>query len=309
MSYAVRFTSRAAEFWAWAGDHLSADPVVSTVVTTVAQRAIRHGDPEPVDGVPSWYAVVTGDRGEVVGVAMRTAPEPPYAPYVLAMPDAAAEQLAVAIRGRGETVEAINGALPSAQVVAEAFGVPSVAERNRLWELRDLIEPAAVPGRLRPATPDPADVALAISWFDVFGAEAAEQATHEPPPASESVDGADMLRRIADGRVHFWEVDGEPVHLTGSNPPAHGVARIGPVYTPGTHRGRGYAAAAVVGVARMLRGNGARVCLFTDEANPVSNRLYARLGFEPVTDMVRLIVEPLSSDELSSQEVSTQKVG
>ena len=30
---------------------------------------------------------------------------------------------------------------------------------------------------------------------------------------------------------------------------------------------------------------GARACLFTDRANPTSNKIYAALGYRPVVDM------------------------
>lgn len=36
---------------------------------------------------------------------------------------------------------------------------------------------------------------------------------------------------------------------------------------------------------------GDEVCLFADRDNPVSLRLYARLGFEPVTDTVDLLLD------------------
>ena len=40
----------------------------------------------------------------------------------------------------------------------------------------------------------------------------------------------------------------------------------------------------------MLLDDGSRVCLFTDLANPTSNRIYAALGFRPVVDMANLVV-------------------
>jgi predicted GNAT family acetyltransferase len=78
------------------------------------------------------------------------------------------------------------------------------------------------------------------------------------------------------------------VHLTGANPPAFGVARIGPVYTPPEHRRRGYAGAAVAQVSQLLRDAGARVCLYTDQANPTSNGIYQAIGYRPVVDQVNL---------------------
>jgi predicted GNAT family acetyltransferase len=43
-------------------------------------------------------------------------------------------------------------------------------------------------------------------------------------------------------------------------------------------------------VSRRLRADGARVCLFTDRANPTSNRIYQAIGFVPVVDMANLVV-------------------
>jgi predicted GNAT family acetyltransferase len=68
------------------------------------------------------------------------------------------------------------------------------------------------------------------------------------------------------------------------------VARIGPVFTPRERRGRGYASAAVAQVTRLVLDQGARACLFTDRANPTSNKIYAALGYRPVVDMVNVVL-------------------
>jgi predicted GNAT family acetyltransferase len=109
----------------------------------------------------------------------------------------------------------------------------------------------------------------------------------EPP------DAGTMLPRIEQGRVWLWEDgNGAPVHLTATNPPAYGVVRIGPVYTPREQRGHGYARAAVAEVSQRLLDDGHRVCLFTDQDNPTSNRVYAAIGYRPVVDMANLVVTP-----------------
>jgi predicted GNAT family acetyltransferase len=81
------------------------------------------------------------------------------------------------------------------------------------------------------------------------------------------------------------------VHLTAGNPPAYGVARIGPVYTPAADRGQGYASAAVAAVSQRHLDAGVRPCLFTDQANPTSNRVYEAIGYRPLVDMVNLVLE------------------
>ena len=97
--------------------------------------------------------------------------------------------------------------------------------------------------------------------------------------------------KISREEIWLWEdAGGEVVHLTAHNPPSFGVARVGPVFTPKAYRGRGYASAGVAGVSRMLRDRGAEVCLYTDQANPTSNKVYAALGFQPLVDQGNWVV-------------------
>jgi GNAT superfamily N-acetyltransferase len=292
----LEFFTDPAEFLAVVGDHLAADPVLGTVVAAVATREAgesARGTAAPHDR-PHWYAVARED-GAVVGVAMRTAPFEPHPLFLLPMPEPAARELACALHARGERVEGANGALPAARVLADETarltgGSVHVAMHTRLFELGELTPPPAPPGHLRPVTEDEAE--LALGWFRAFHADADEQAGRRAGDGhgETSFDLDDVLVRIRSERLWFWD-DGGPVHLTGSNVPAYGVVRVGPVYTPKQHRGRGYAAAAVAEVSRRIVDGGARACLFTDQANPTSNRLYEALGYRRVVDMANLRVE------------------
>lgn len=74
-----------------------------------------------------------------------------------------------------------------------------------------------------------------------------------------------------------------------------GMARIGPVYTPPEHRGHGYAAALTSVASRAALDRGVRdVVLFADAANPVSNRVYQRIGFAAVAENVRYQFTPMA---------------
>ncbi|PWN01601.1 GNAT family N-acetyltransferase [Nocardioides silvaticus] len=292
--YQVGFEEDPARFLERAGAHLAADPVVSTVVASIAQRMAR-ASPNMLAAPYSWFAVVTGPDGAIAGAAMRTAPFVPYPPYLLAMPDGAARALADAVLDREEEVRGVNGALPASRVFADRVaercgGSVEVTMHTRLFELGTLVDPRPVRGRLRPAYDDEAP--LALEWFRRFHQDADEQAGHtDHPDRGETTSMDDVRDRIRRGRLWMWVDESDtPRHLTGANPPAFGVARIGPVFTPKEERGRGYASAAVAEVSRLLQAEGARVTLFTDQANPTSNRIYTALGFEPVVDMVELSI-------------------
>ncbi len=136
--------------------------------------------------------------------------------------------------------------------------------------------PASPPGAARPATP--ADGDLVEEWYDAFNRELHLQAPR------------DLVRRQLAARlrgdgggVDLWVRDGAPVSLAayGSYTP-HG-ARVGPVYTPPALRGQGYATALVAGTTHHLLERGRRFCFLTaDLANPVSNRIYRRIGYRQV---------------------------
>ena len=90
-------------------------------------------------------------------------------------------------------------------------------------------------------------------------------------------------------RFWLWEADGEPVALAGaSGATPHGI-RIGPVYTPPPHRGRGFASNLTAAVSQTLLDEGRRFCfLYANQANGTANRIYQGIGYEPVTDAVML---------------------
>ena len=298
-TYDVRFTTDPAEFLAVAQAHLAADPVVTTVMATVTSRHRDEraaGLPPPADR-PEWWAVVRDAGGAIAGLAMRNARTPPHPMFVLPMDEGAALALARAIHQRGEAIGGLNGSLPAAEVMAGELArlqgdSVEVAQHTRLFELVELVPPVGVPGWLRTATLD--DLDLAKRWVDRFMHDADVQAGRDPGQVSdahgrEEIDPEDLRRKIERGVYWFWlDEAGERVHLTGANPPAFGVARIGPVYTPPEQRRKGYAGAAVAQVSQLFLDAGARVCLYTDQANPTSNGIYQAIGYRPVVDQVNL---------------------
>jgi GNAT superfamily N-acetyltransferase len=297
----LEFFTDPAAFLDVAGDLLAADPVLGTVIAGVSDRTAR----ELVDGIDSWtdvgapfarwWLVVRDDSGTVVSVAMRTAPFKPYPIFCLPMTDDAARALAVALHERGEVLGGVNGALPAVEVIADetvrlAGGSAEVHQSTRLWEATEVTVPPAPPGRLRPATEQ--DASLVLDWFTAFHTEADEQAGREPDPHSGEHNTLDsVLVRIREGAEWLWETpDGEVVHVTGRSLPSYGVSRVGPVFTPKEHRGGGIASYVVGELTRTGLEAGDRMCLFTDQANPTSNKIYEAVGYRPVVDMANVVI-------------------
>src|SRR3954470_4136907 len=118
MAVTLEFFADPTAFLSVASEHLGRSPSESTGVAATADRAageIADGIEQPAD---DWYVVIRTD-GQIVGVAMRTAPFEPRPLYLLTMPKEAALSLAGTLFRRGEEVRAVNGALPAAQVFAD----------------------------------------------------------------------------------------------------------------------------------------------------------------------------------------------
>jgi len=92
-------------------------------------------------------------------------------------------------------------------------------------------------------------------------------------------------RRIEQGQIWIWD-DAGPVAFAGWTDAPPDAARIAPVYTPPQARGRGYATALVAELSQALLDQGRpKLFLITDLANPVSNSIYARIGYRPLSDI------------------------
>ncbi|MEU0497418.1 GNAT family N-acetyltransferase [Mycobacterium sp. NPDC006124] len=202
------------------------------------------------------------------------------------LPPTLAKEAATALAPVRADLPAIRGTRDTATAFSQAWvaatGVSAEQSFSEtLYRLGDLVEPAGVVGEPRLAGDEDAD--LIASWFDAFFTEAFGAASD--PAAHRNVLGAVAA---AGGRVVLWTVDGEPVAMARVHGVLLGMSRIGPVYTPPQRRGRGYGAAVTAEAVRHAWRRGARdVVLFADDANPVSNAIYRRLGFVPVGENVQ----------------------
>jgi uncharacterized protein len=131
------------------------------------------------------------------------------------------------------------------------------------------------PGRLRRAQDSERD--LLIKWVYEFFAEVH---SHDATGVPASVD-----RALSARGAYLWETEHGPAALVVHSPEIAGTRRIGPVYTPPALRGNGYATAATAELSQLLLDDGADRCmLFTDLANPTSNKIYASIGYSRIGD-------------------------
>jgi uncharacterized protein len=244
---------------------------------------------------PSTYSeyrlwlVENGDR--IAGAALQT---PPFN-LVVALPSApAAPVLAGALHAERVELPGVTGAMPEVDTFSRAWEDRTGVRRRqrmaqRIYRLTELRHVERVPGRPRPATG--LDRSLLLAWITAFG----DEATAEGTPGREAERVVDQRLSGGAGGFTIWE-DGAPVSVAGWGGTTPNGVRIGPVYTPPQHRRRGYGSAVTAAVSAERLASGRTFCfLYTDLANPTSNKIYTDLGYEPVCDSIDYAFDRLNA--------------
>ena len=216
--------------------------------------------------------------GTVVGAALRT---PPHNLVVGRGSDDALDALARAIEG---PLPGVVGAVPEVDSFVAAWGARAEPRvRQAIYALHAVVPPSR-PAAGSPHAATPADRPLLLEWWRAFAVEALDEPAPDEDRIARSVD-----HKLAEpaGGIALWKDEGRPVSTVGFGSPTPTGIRIGPVYTPRELRGRGYASALTADVSAQQLAAGRRFCfLYTDLANPTSNKIYVDIGYERVCDSV-----------------------
>ena len=224
----------------------------------------------------------------VVGAALMT---PPFNIVVARPLDEESLRFAEhALHERSLRPPGVTGAIPEVDVFADAWQrLAGVGKRLRMSQGVYAAERANAPAGVAggPRTADLDDRELVVEWLRAFQDEALEDAPHIDLEAAVER----RLKSETNGFV-FWAEGSKPVSLCGyGGRTPHGV-RIGPVYTPPEHRRRGYGSAVTAHVTKQQLESGLDYCfLYTDLANPTSNRIYMQIGYERVCDSAEYAFE------------------
>jgi RimJ/RimL family protein N-acetyltransferase len=222
-------------------------------------------------------AIGTEDDNTIVAAAVRTPPLKLVTVGFGADPDLFLDRwLAVDPELRGvsaqpEDAEAIAGAWER-----RTGAGTMITLEEAMHDLTSVVAPEPrAPGRLRRARARDED--LLAGWWDAFaldtGVDTSTASTNR------------FRNRIRAGSIYVWEDatptdPAAPTAMVGHAPPVRGIVNVAPVYTPPEHRGRGYATAATAALSQRLLDEGNERCmLFTDLANPISNHIYAKIGY------------------------------
>ena len=245
-------------------DWTAADPLPYSLISAIAGSN------------QAWRGVIERD-GQAIAVLART----PGWPAVLASSDPPDDDAVAVVAGLVRDHGGINAPVAWAEAVAKAVsGRAAGCMGLRLHRLAGPPRlPRPVPGRAVSGVA--VDQEIIRAWCGEFSRAI------EPDQPWRAPTDAELHPTLPQYRI--WLDESQPVSMALAQRPFHGGWSISRVYTPPQHRRRGYAGAVVHALCQAKLAEGATyLALFTDIANPTSNRLYAEIGFVPVCDQVRI---------------------
>ncbi|MDY0409546.1 GNAT family N-acetyltransferase [Virgibacillus soli] len=146
--------------------------------------------------------------------------------------------------------------------------------KQRIYQLHDVKLLPEGPGELVVATMKYHD--LISDWLVQFGKQINESMTEEQ--------AKEMATRFIEQKSSYlWMVNQVPVSMVNKARATRHGATVNAVFTPDKFKRKGYATNAVSALSLRLLQEGYRFCaLYTDDANPTSNGIYQKIGYEQV---------------------------
>ncbi|GAB6615596.1 MULTISPECIES: GNAT family N-acetyltransferase [Bacillus] len=97
---------------------------------------------------------------------------------------------------------------------------------------------------------------------------------------------------ITNRRLFGLEVDGKLVSVAAKTRPTTNNITVNFVYTPKEARKKGYASSCVATLSQRMLDEGYKTTtLYTDLANPTSNKIYQEIGYEQIAESVLIFLE------------------
>jgi RimJ/RimL family protein N-acetyltransferase len=128
---------------------------------------------------------------------------------------------------------------------------------------------------------------LILRWIQGFIQDCFPDRPEEAVAEVSATERAEGIEKAIKGKqFYLLKVDKKPVSMVKSSGITPNGQTINAVYTPPLERRKGYATEAVAKISQKLLDEGKKYCfLFTDLANPTSNKIYQEIGYKPIIDM------------------------
>ncbi|MEL7038249.1 MAG: GNAT family N-acetyltransferase [Cyanobacteria bacterium J06592_8] len=239
------------------------------IAQTLIRSPERYGDQS--------YLIIVEEEGKIKAIAMQT---PPYNFLISKVEDFTAIDILIQDLYQDKiSLPGVSGLTDETEYFVQKWHhlthQPYEIEMYlRIHQLKQVQPILGGKGSLRQTTES--DRNLLINWYSQFIQEAAPS---EPTNIEKAVN-----YHLSQNHIYLWE-NIVPVSMAFASEATSNSSRIGPVYTPPEYRNQGYASACVASLSQLLLDRGYSACyLYTNLANSTSNRIYKKIGYEPICD-------------------------
>lgn len=214
------------------------------------------------------------------GQALRTGPHRP-----LVVSHLSAEAITSLVRELDASLVGVVGPRETAAAFAEEWPAKARLHMGQLiYEARSITLPPEDGGSMIDA--DESELDRVLRWAQAFAEDAGTDEAGDPERIRQ------MATRALPGLVFWKTADGRIVSMAGSTRGTPNGATIAYVYTPPDLRCRGFASQVVGHLSRRILDGGKSFCsLYTDAANPTSNSIYSKLGYEIVGESAHYLFD------------------
>ncbi|MDY6897744.1 MAG: GNAT family N-acetyltransferase [Cyanobacteriota bacterium] len=256
-------------------DYLLKDEVLHNLLLGATKNLINNPENRKIK---PYLAIVEQDKN-IVAVAMMTIP---YNLLLSQVKDLKAIDIIIQdLQQKYESLTNVNAPVIESKAFTDKWcsltGKSYESKLSlRIFKLEKVEFTSQVQGNLRLATEN--DKQLLKFWYDAFYLEALGKKTS-------NLDSESWVERVLQKKIaYLWENE-IPVSIACSTRSTPNGIGINMVYTPPEYRKKGYAGACVAGLSQTLLDKGYKFCfLFTDLSNPTSNKIYQKIGYQPVAD-------------------------
>ncbi|MCL2213706.1 MAG: GNAT family N-acetyltransferase [Treponema sp.] len=237
-----------------------------------------------------WFMATVSDKEEILLTAIMT---PPYNLTLFAkdnkLNDGAVTCLIKGIAQTGNKIPGVMTENTLAEYFAGAYAKANnvqykIKTKMRIHELVSVNPDIPKTGTLRLARES--DMPFLPYWLESFNFDCFGEVLNINP------DPEHYRYHIKGQTLYILEENGIPVAMAQKSREMQTVCGVSYVYTPPYFRGKGYATSCVAAVSRLILEKGFTKCvLYTDLANPVSNSIYKKIGYNPICDSLEIKFE------------------
>lgn len=240
----------------------------------------------PPKNSPLLLRIVENDK--TVSAAIQT---PPMNLVITYCEDRALVVLADHLKSVGASFPGVVGPAAESEFFAAEWTKLTTKKHRlgmgqKIYKLENVLFPQGIDGTFRVAKLE--ELEIVSDWLMAFAKESL--------PASDQR-GENQWNALARAAVekqnaHFWIKNDQPVSMAFASRPTKNGVTVNAVYTPPGFRKNGFASAVVAHLSQKLLDTGKNFCvLYTDLANPTSNKIYQDIGYREVADSKLFVFE------------------